>query len=328
MLKEFCENCNDIVELKLKEEIDEQEIKGKKYKYLKLIGYCNKCGNIVTANEIVDENLKRIDESYRTEENIITKEEINEILKKYKIGKKPLSKLLGWGEVTLTRYINGDMPTKPYSDELYKVLKDSNYMLEILEKNKSNITESAYITTLNTIKEGLTVISDIEVVSQYIIEKCEEITPLALQKILYYSQGFYNCFFGEFLFKDDCEAWVHGPVFSKIYFKYKIFGSKNIEQYIDYNVSEILDEDKRNLLDIVIKCFGFYNGKALEKMTHYEQPWLEARRGKTVDEKSNNIISKEKIAEYFSKIKEKYDMLELFDIKKYSEKHFFEVIGL
>ena len=41
-----------------------------------------------------------------------------DILRKYKIGKKPLSKLLGWGEVTITRYINGDIPSKLYSDEL------------------------------------------------------------------------------------------------------------------------------------------------------------------------------------------------------------------
>lgn len=76
MLKEFCEECNDIVELKLKEEISEQEIKGKKYNYLKLIGYCNRCGNIVTTNKIIDKNLKRIDEAYRAEENIISNDEI------------------------------------------------------------------------------------------------------------------------------------------------------------------------------------------------------------------------------------------------------------
>lgn len=328
MLKEYCEYCNEILEVKIKEELNYEEIKGKKYKYLKLIGYCSKCGNIVTVNEIIDENIKRINEAYRTEENIITVDEINEILRKYKIGKKPLSKLLGWGEVTLTRYINGDIPTKPYSDELYKILKDSNYMKEILEKNKSNITETAYATVANSIKDNSYIISDIEIVAQYIIEKCEEITPLALQKILYYAQGFYKSFFGDFLFKEDCEAWVHGPVYCNIYYKYKMFSANNIEQFIDYNIDEILDEDKKNLLDVVIKCFGFYNGKALEKMTHYEQPWLEARRGKTIDEKSNNIISKESIAKYFSKIKEKYVMIDLFDIKNYSEKHFYKVIGI
>lgn len=328
MLKEFCEVCNEFTNLNRKEEICEEEIKGKKYKYIKVIDYCSKCGNPVTSKDSVDENIKRIDKAYRIEEKIISIEEIEEILRKYKIGKKPLSKLLGWGEITITRYINGDVPTKPYSDELYKILKNSDYMLEILEKNKHNITESAYITALNAIKDSDYIISDIELIAQYIIMKCEEITPLALQKLLYYSQGFYKSFFGNFLFKADCEAWVHGPVYNEIYYKYKFFGSKNIEQYLDYDISEILDEDKKNLLDVIIKCFGFYNGKALEKMTHYERPWLDAIRGMMIDEKSNNIILKENIADYFEKIKEKYSMIDLTDIREYSEKHFYEVIGL
>ena len=46
---------------------------------------------------------------------------------------------------------------------------------------------------------------------QYLLYKCEDITPLALQKALYYVQGFYYAFEGRFLFDEDCEAWVHGP---------------------------------------------------------------------------------------------------------------------
>lgn len=328
MLKEYCEVCNEIANLTRKEKVAKEEIKGKEYEYIKVIDYCSKCGNPVSSKDSIDENLRRIDKAYREEEKIISIEEIEEILRKYKIGKKPLSKLLGWGEVTITRYINGDIPSKFYSDELYKILNSSNYMLEILERNKDNIAENAYLTSINAIKQADYNMSDIELIAQYIIMKCEEITPLALQKLLYYSQGFYKAFFGNFLFNSDCEAWVHGPVYNEIYYKYKFYGSKNIEQYLDYDISEILDEDKKNLLDVIIKYFGFYNGKALEKMTHYERPWLEARRGMSIDEKCNNIISKDNISDYFEKIKEKYSMIDLTDIREYSEKHFFEVIGI
>ena len=37
-------------------------------------------------------------------DRVITKKEIEEILIKYNIGKKPLSLVLGWGEVTIIRY--------------------------------------------------------------------------------------------------------------------------------------------------------------------------------------------------------------------------------
>lgn len=334
MNKGYCENCNKLVEYIKKEIEDVYEIRDKKYSYKKVIGYCKNCNEEISSNEITDENLKRIDSVYRIEENIIKTEEIFDILKKYKIGKKPLAKLLGWGEVTLIRYLNGDIPTKPYSDELYRILTDVNYMEELIEKNKSNITDRAYKNVreaINGIKKAnsISIIqSDIELVAEYIIMKGNEITPLALQKILYYSQGFYKAFFGKFLFNDDCQAWIHGPVYLRIYEKYKMFKSDDIPIYVDYDISDILDDEKRELLDVIIKCFGYYNGKALEKMTHYETPWINARKGLPSDGNSNNIIDKNDIDEYFYKVKEKYDMLNILEIKKYSDEQFNRVIGI
>ena len=105
----------------------------------------------ISSNEINDENSNRIDKVYRNKENIITTEKINKILNKYKIGKKPLSKLLGWGETTLTRYLNGDVPSKVYSDQLYNILYNEDYISELIEENKNLITKKAY----NNIKESI-----------------------------------------------------------------------------------------------------------------------------------------------------------------------------
>jgi hypothetical protein len=51
-------------------------------------------------------------------EAIITADEIKLILDRYRIGKKPLAKLLGWGETTIIRYMEGDIPTNEYSNKL------------------------------------------------------------------------------------------------------------------------------------------------------------------------------------------------------------------
>ena len=328
MNKGFCEKCNNLVEYEIKEVDEKIEIKGKEYNYKRLIGYCKNCGEEISSNEINDENLIRIDNTYRNEENIIKTEEINKILSKYKIGKKPLSKLLGWGEVTLIRYLNGDVPSKVYSDQLYKILNDEEYMSKILEENKELITEKAYnnvkkaINQLKETKFQTSIESEIEVISEYIITIGKEITPLSLQKILYYAQGFYKAFFGKFLFEDDCQAWVHGPVYVNIYEKYKEFKSANISIDIDYDIEDIIVDEKREILDVIIKYFGYYNGKALEKMSHYETPWINARKGLLPTENSSNIINKEDIKDYFEKVKNKYDMLNILDIKKYSDDQF------
>lgn len=77
MNKGFCEECNNLVEYEIKEIDEKIEIKGKEYNYKRLIGYCKNCGEEISSNEINDENLIRIDNAYRNEENIIKTEEIN-----------------------------------------------------------------------------------------------------------------------------------------------------------------------------------------------------------------------------------------------------------
>lgn len=69
----------------------------------------------------------------------ITSEEIMTILRRYNIGKKPLARLLGWGETTILRYIDGDVPTVEYSKKLKAILDDPEYYYEILEHNHNLI---------------------------------------------------------------------------------------------------------------------------------------------------------------------------------------------
>ena len=88
-------------------------------------------------------------------QKIVTKEQIEQILVSYGIGKKPLSLLLGWGETTICRYLDGDVPSEKYSNVLLNILNDPNLYLELLEKNKANVTELAYTKSLRATKEYL-----------------------------------------------------------------------------------------------------------------------------------------------------------------------------
>lgn len=332
MKKGFCENCNKQVSYNIVEKSTYEIIHEKKYYYNKIYAFCNKCGEEVSENDITDENLRRLDNAYRLEEHIITVDEISEILRKYKIGKKPLAKLLGWGEVTLIRYLNGEnVPTRPYSEELYKILNNSNYMLEVLENNKNRITESAYnkvkneINSMNKLNIEGGVESQIELISAYIASKVE-VTPLALQKLLYYAQGFYMAFFGKALINNDCQAWVHGPVYPEIYYRYKSCGRDIINVNVDYDIEDILDEDRKNVLNAIINYFGYYSGPALVKMSHIESPWRATRTGLQPDENSNKIISKNSIKSYFKNVKEKYNIINPQDIQNYSQYLFSKII--
>ncbi len=327
----FCEKCRDMVEYYIEEGEMTKNIKGKEIKYKGKVAYCDECKSEIFVAEIRDYNLMKLDEAFREEEGLITVSEMELILKKYDIGKRPLSLLLGWGELTLTRYLDGDIPTKQYSDTLKKILNNSDYK-ELLEKNKNNIKDIAYRKSSEALENievdsvfNIESINKIDHIVKYLLVNSSDITPLALQKLLYYCQSFFRIFTGEFLFSNDCEAWVHGPVYKNVYHRYKNYGCAPIfggnDDQIDINVTRL----EKEVLDNVLRNFGCYSGKVLEEMTHVELPWAKTRLGLDDKENSNRVIEKDLIVEYFSGVKSKYNMLNISDIKDYS-KDLFEKI--
>ena len=261
---------------------------------------------------------------------IISKEEIEEILKKYNIGKKPLSLVLGWGEITIIRYLDGNIPNKLHSEVLYSIKNNPNKLLEYLEQNKKLITELAYKKVKLKIEEieATEDTKNLYLISKHIIATLEDTTPLALQKILYYIDGFCLALLNKQIFEQSPEAWIHGPVYKCIYEKYKDYkfnniNKQNLSKYLNINT---LDKEEMSLIDEVIKCFGCYSGKTLEKMTHLSMSWLNSRNGLDLNSPSNNIINKENIQKEFKDICEKYHIKDYSYISRYSNKLFKKVV--
>ena len=65
-------------------------------------------------------------------------------MKLYKIGKGPLSLALGFGEVTIPRYLEGQIPSKEYSDIIKSALSSPAFMREKLAGNREKLTDAAY----------------------------------------------------------------------------------------------------------------------------------------------------------------------------------------
>ncbi len=61
-------------------------------------------------------NIQEIDEQYRAYENLVSIDEIEKLMKIYKIGKAPFVIGTGIWEVTIMRYLSGQIPSKEYSD--------------------------------------------------------------------------------------------------------------------------------------------------------------------------------------------------------------------
>jgi Uncharacterized phage-associated protein len=321
----FCENCRKDVAYFTKQNTATQFFKGDNVDFVETLAICEICESEVFVSDLHDDNLRSLYDTYREKNDIISLEHICEIPIKYAIGKRPLSSLLGWGELTFTRYCDGDMPTKQYADILKRVYNEPSYFLSILNERKEFISAAAYNksndATQKLIGMRMNSESKLDCVVRYILKQCNDITNLALQKSLYYIQGFYYAFHNTFLFEEDCEAWVHGPVYKTVYQKYSYDKSDliNNKNEIDFSCFTI---DEKTLIDSIIKYFCCYSGKTLESFTHIETPWLKTRGGLFFYEHSNRIIDRALISGYFAKVKDKYNMLNSADIKSYSTEMF------
>ena len=324
--KVFCEECRNDVAFTVVEKQMESSIKGEKYTYMGKEARCVDCGSEIYVAEVNDFNLQVLYDAYREKNEIISLERILAILEKYAIGKRPISLLLGWGEQTFSRYCDGDMPTKQYSDILKKIYNEPYYYAEILEKNKKNLkTTASYEKSKRAVDELLGKSGNkktkIDLVIEYLLNQCEDITPLALQKALYYIQGFYYAFNKVFLFSEECEAWVHGPVYRDVYNRYRDYRFDPIERNNEFDDS-VFSSSEKEILNSVAKNICCYSGKVLENFTHSESPWLSARVELPETAASDRTIIKEQIGEYFSTVKENYNMVTPNDIKSYTQTMF------
>lgn len=122
-----------------------------------------------------------------------------------------------------------------------------------------------------------------------------EISHLKLQKLVFYAQAYslvsQN---GLPLFKDDFEAWEHGPVCRSLYYGYVQYGYNEIPQ-----ISRSLDPVVVDMLDKVWRHYGSKSAKELEQMTTNESPWIEARRRGDARRRTNEKISKDEMLTYY-----------------------------
>lgn len=141
-----------------------------------------------------------------------------------------------------------------------------------------------------------------------------------LQKLLYFIQGIYYVLFGKPMFVEDCEAWIHGPVYPEVYDLFKDFKYNPIDDarfaILDGKVDE-LTEDERKVINLVVNTFGLYGGKVLERITHNETPWQNARKGYGDHVPSKEPLSKESIKIYYESVNKKYDISSEDGLKKY-----------
>jgi uncharacterized phage-associated protein len=118
-------------------------------------------------------------------------------------------------------------------------------------------------------------------------QKQISITPMKLQKLVYYAHALHLAIHGTPLIEEDFMAWKFGPVENSIYNEFKIYGYNQIQslgtilsprpdgQFVriapripKYDISTT------NLINDVLDIYGEIDARVLSDMTHQDgSPW-------------------------------------------------------
>lgn len=286
-------------------------------------------GEEVFDRNIEIENDSRLYDIYKKQMNLLTSSEIKNIRKKYDMNQKEFALSIGVGEITIHRFENGSIQTESV-DSIIRLSEDPDIMYNLLIKNQANLSDAdfnKFLKKVNFLKKlKYHRIADFNindynnlnfetepidnVTNQLIIEyntqidnvskkygiedNCalaEYITPLKLQKLLYYIQGIALRIYGKPAFTSNISAWQYGPVVEDVYKKYR--GRSPISTpKTNYEVSDGL----KKVIELVVSSYGKMEAGSLIDLTHDEDPWINST--------SNGIINIEFIKEYFNKVYE------------------------
>lgn len=300
----YCNECEDLVEYDILDEIVIEQYKGEEIRFKFKTGRCKCCGSEVATD--IDYNSRKSEkkiQAYKKLKGIIDLKEISEILEKYNVGKEALAYIAGFGKVTIKRYYEGFIPAKEYSDVLINLLNDENFFMESVQKNQERLKELTYKKIIEQY-ERLKVIknSKIDQIANYIIINLGEVTPLALEKLLSFSNGVNYALNGSQLIYDESQAWKHGPVYPYVYNKYKKYGYKPIDNGINSShgcMLSMISDSEIKAIDMVIHTFGLYSPKTLEMISHTQTPWIEKRIGCKDNEAGNAVIDEISIKDFY-----------------------------
>lgn len=241
-------------------------------------------------------------------DSIITSDEIRLILDDYCIGKKPLARLLGWGETTIIRYIEGDIPTFEYSNKLRNILDDPSFYYDLLLSRQEYLTGVAFRKSKKaTISKLMT--SKIYAVVYYIINKSNgEVSAYYMQFLLYYIQAFSLALNNKEMFPEDYNVNMEGIPYRRVYDNMKKYTLNKLEMD-----GEFLTKEEKELIDSVYYSFTWYGPRALKTLFDYEKQLLKPKS----DLLGSKIISKEAMKSYFQLILNTYNISETSEIDRY-----------
>lgn len=300
----ICTECMQKQTYTLRKELTEVNFKGKNYYFTITTATCDCCGAKVFPHGLRDLNQNEIMQQYRKKEDLVSIDDIKRLMELYKIGKAPLSLALGFGEITITRYLDGQIPTKKYSNIIKKALISPSYMKSMLDSNRDKITDVAYdraIFAATCLENMFNVSQKMLNVIAYLFSCLGEITLSELQRLLYFSQGITLSLHDVPLFDEELTVLNELPCYINVMdllsdFKYD--PTSDTRYLVIKDTESILSKSESQIINLVVTTFGRFSTAILNQCT----------KSHSYSKNDSDIITKSEMKTYFDYLNLKYDL--------------------
>lgn len=137
------------------------------------------------------------------------------------------------------------------------------------------------------------------------IDTQDYVTPMKLQKLLYFSHGWYLATNDRPLLDSSVQAWEFGPVIPRVYECVKHYGNKPITDLIisGFGVPQLdskKDLDTIVFLELMWNTYSSFNALQLSEITHEpNSPWDDVAKKFNYKLPRNKEIEDDSIKDYF-----------------------------
>lgn len=258
----------------------------------------------------------------------ITRDELAQMLEKYNIGRKPLSKLLGWGETTILLYLNGDeeLPDNEYTRRLKNLYTHTTGYIALLNNSQGRISDVARRRSMEAIRQLFpqTAIFD---AAEYVVKLHEvdtigrvgeSMSLLRLESILLWSQIVSLCLYNRPMFEEEFMPDRLGLPYRSVEDRVKEMGCIVPDGLFeeDSETRSSLDETQREILGFITSLFDWFGTTALSEL-------MEAERFRLCGPKSarrRRVVSNDMLKKCYGEVFTQAKVRKLKDIETYMQK--------